>query len=146
MNGVTFDAEGLCLAWARSIPGLIGKGCPILGLHLNDDLRSPQTGVLGSLRVGASEVDMEGLGHTAPMQFEFKAVGGDAGARRQCERAARAFLTEVRKLTGVPVLVTAGGVTAKLTHAWNVRGPVWLGSPGGEATYRGDANFVWQSA
>jgi hypothetical protein len=146
VSGDTFDAEGLCLAWARAIPGLIGKGNPILGLHLNDDLRSPQTGVLASLRVGSSDVDTEGIGMSAPMQFEFRAVGGEQGARQQCERAARAFMTEVRKLTGAPVLVTAGEVTARLSYAHGVRGPVWVGAPQGQATYRGEATFVWQAA
>lgn len=145
MNGVTFDAEGLTAAWARSVPGLIGRDAPILGLHLSDDIRSPQRGVVASLRVGASSVDIEGLGHSAPIVFEFRANGGERGARAQAYRGAAALVTAARALTGPPVVVTSGPETARLSHAHTVVGPTWMGTPSGEATYRAEATFVWQS-
>lgn len=145
-SGVTFDVEGLVMAWAKAIPDLIGRDGPLISLVLTDDARSSQRGVVASLRVGPSEVDMEGLGHSARMSFEFRAVGGDNGARRQCFRGAQAFMVQVRNLVGDPVLVTAGDETAKLSHAHTVNGPTWVGSPNGQATYRGDATFVFQQA
>lgn len=146
LNGPTFDAEALVMAWAKAIPGLIGRDAPLIGLFLTDDVRSPQRGVVASLRVTASEVDMEGLGHTARISFEFKAPSGDNGGRRLAFKGARALLAEVRNLVGDPVLVTAGDETAKLRNAQSVQGPTWVGAPGGQATYRGDATFVFEAA
>lgn len=147
ISGPTFDAEGLTLAWAKSVPGLLGKDGPVLSLLLTEDARSPQRGVIGTVSVGQPRVvDIEGLGDSAPTTFEFRAIGGEGGAKRQCERAARAFSEALRMLDGTPVLVTADGVTAKLSSADNVQGPAWMGSPGGEATYRVTATMVWQRA
>jgi hypothetical protein len=145
-SGPTFDAEALTMAWAKALPGLIGGGGPLVALVLTDDARSSQKGVIASLRVVSSEVDMEGLGHSARIAFEFKAPNGDNGGRRQAYRAAKALLVEVRNLVGDPVLVSTVEETAKLAHAHTVQGPTWVGSPGGQATYRGDATFVWQKA
>lgn len=147
-SGPTFDVEGLTLAWAKAVPGLIGRTAPVLALLLTEDVRSPGRGVIGTLSArGARDVDMEGLGDSARLSFEFRAIGVEGGAKQQCERGARAFASALRGLDGNAVVVTSGaGDVAKLSHAANVNGPTWVGSPSGQATYRVDATLVWQRA
>lgn len=149
-SGVTFDVERLTQTWAKAYPDLVGKGKPLTGVHLTEDARSPQSGAICSLSVtGTREVDMQGLGDSGRISFEVRAIGGEDGAKAQAKRGANALASALRTLDGNAAIVTspgADGETAKLSHAANVNGPVWMGSPSGQATYRVDATLVWQRA
>jgi hypothetical protein len=149
-SGPTFDVERLTQTWAKQYPGLVGKGLPLLNILLTEDARSPQVGAIATLSVtGSREVDMEGLGDPGRISFEIRAIGGEDGAKAQAKRGANALASALRTLDGNSVIVTspgADGETAKLSHAANVNGPAWMGSPSGQATYRVDATLVWQRA
>ncbi|GAB3250943.1 hypothetical protein [Kineosporia babensis] len=142
-TGITFDAEGVVLSWARSLPGLIGKGRPLVGVHLSE-VRSPQMGAMATLRVSNADVDQDGLGHSAPITFEVRANGGQDGARREAQQGARALAVEVRKLTGQPVIVQTHEGSVKIRCAHTVQGPLFSGQIGGETAYRMSAVFVMQ--
>lgn len=143
-NAVTYDVEGLTLAWARTYPDLVGRDKPLLGVHLTDDARSPGAGALATLAVtGPRFVDVEGLGDTGTISWKVTAQGGDGGGKRQAGDGALALANALRTLTGRPVLVTSRGVTAKLSAAINVQGPTWGGAPRGLATYLVDSTLVW---
>lgn len=143
-TGITFDAEGVVKAWARSVPDLIGRGKPLVGLHMSEP-RSPQIGALATFRVGDADVDEGGLGHSAPITFEIRANGGQDGARREAQRGAKALAKAARTLTGQPVIVTTdddGPVKIRCAHS--VKGPLFAGQVGGETVYRVSAVFVMQ--
>ncbi len=148
ISGPTFDVERLAQTWAKEFPGLVGTSAPLIGVHLVDDARSPQRGAIASLAArGTRVVDMEGLGDSARISWEVKAVGGSTGAKNEAKRGANALASALRTLVGTPVIVTSpgpDGETARLSNAENVNGPTWVGSPGGQATYRVDATMVWQ--
>lgn len=144
-TGKTFDAEGVCLRWARTYPDLVGRSMPLAGVHLGDG-RSPQAGAIAVLRVGDSTVDQEGAGHSAPITWEVKANGGQDGARRQAFRGAQALAEALRTLTGRPVFVEADGVVVKIQQCHTVQGPLYAGVFGGETTYRVSCVFVLQDA
>ncbi|GLY32133.1 hypothetical protein [Kineosporia sp. NBRC 101731] len=140
-TGKTFDAEGVVKAWAQSL-GITGKGKPVAaGIHLGRP-RSPQAGAIAGLSVGSSTVDSEGLGHRAGITFEVKAVGGQAGARKQALEGATAIAVECRELTGAPVPVEYDGMTVWIRYCENVQGPLFAGDVGGEITYRVSTVFV----
>lgn len=147
MTATTYDVASLALAWAKSVTGLVGGDSGLVGVHLTDDLRSPGRGSMANLRVsGTSTVDVEGLGHTVSITFEVKAGGRGAeeGAKAAAERGARALATEIRKLTGAPVAITAkDGTRARLLIAYGVQGPLDAGQVGGQATSRVTAMFVF---
>ena len=149
-SGPTFDVERLAQTWAKQYPDLVGKGKPLLNVLLTEDARSPQVGAICTLSVGTGRtVDMQGLGDSAPISWEIRAIGGEDGAKAQAQRGANALASALRTLDGNAVIVTSpgpDGETAKLSHAERVNGPTWMGSPSGQATYRVDATLVWQRA
>lgn len=141
-TGITFDAEGVVLAWVRALPGLTGKGNPIAaGVHLGKP-RSPQSGAIAGLFVGPSTVDAGGLGHRAPVTFEVKAIGGQEGARKQASKAGIALASACRQLQGAPVPVSIDEGTVWIRFAEEVQGPLHVGDVGGEMTYRVSTAFT----
>lgn len=141
LNAVTFDVEGLTLAWAKSVPGLVGNGNPVGLMSLSTDIRSPQKGTMCTLRVTQSDVGP--IGHAGRILFEVSAIGGEGGAKRQAERGARAIANAIRQgLDGTPRAVTSDGVTATLLAAHTASGPIWVGFFG-QSIYRVEATFIW---
>lgn len=144
LNAVTYDIEGFVLAWAKSVPGLVGADKPIGVMCLSTEVRSPNRGTLCTLRV-VPPSDVGPLGHTGRILFEVEAIGGEGGAKRQAERGARALANVIRRdLDGTPQSVTCDGVTATLASAHSIAGPIWVGYAK-SSIYRVESSFIFQA-
>ncbi len=142
----TVDAEGFTRAWALSVPGLVGPGGVLTGLHIGGDVRSPGRGAIAAVGLTGDvrDVDMEGLGDQARVSFLVKSIGrGNAGAIAECEGAARRLAGFCRTAEQGTLVTKPDGSQAVLAYVHTVYGPT-PAEGGANVAYRVDATFVWQ--